>query len=112
MRQMSVMFSGQRPGEELNGLERLHDQFMEAGAEDVVVVAIVRQSKRTMNDEKGEEYPTVRFARVEPVLAGDKLDALQMLDRAYKERTGNEALDIFDDESVGDVDDDARGGHL
>lgn len=101
MREMAVMFSGQRPGEELNGLERLHDAFMAPDAEDVVVVAVVRRSKRTMNDEKGEEYPTVRFARVEPVLESDKLGALQILDRAYKERTGNEALDIADaDESV------------
>jgi hypothetical protein len=98
------MFSGQRPGEELNGLERLHDVFMKPGAEDVVVVAIVRQSKRTMNDEKGEEYPTVRFARVEPVLEGDKLDALQILERAYKQRTGNEALDIADAEGDDDGD--------
>ncbi|MDF2554171.1 MAG: hypothetical protein K0R60_66 [Microbacterium sp.] len=91
---MSVMFSGQRPGEELNGLERLHDHFMEPGADDVVVVALVRQSKRTLNDEKGEQYPTIRFARVEPVTENDVTAARAMLDRAYKARTGNEALDL------------------
>ena len=93
---MSVMFSGQRPGEELNGLEPLHDYFMAPEADDVVVVAIVRKSKRTMNDEKGEAYPTVRFARVEPVGDDDKLAALSMLDRAYRARSGNEALDLPD----------------
>ncbi|MFD4957110.1 hypothetical protein [Microbacterium sp. NPDC058389] len=99
---MAVMFSGQRPGEELNGLERLHDAFMEADADDVVVVALVRRSKRTINDEKGEAYPTVRFARVEPVTDNDHAAALAMLDRAYKARTGNEALELpgFDDEQV------------
>lgn len=93
---MSVMFSGQRPGEELNGLERLYDDFMKADSEDVVVVAIVRRASRKFDDEKGEAHPTVRFARVEPVLDGDKLETLQILDRAYKARTGNEALDIAD----------------
>jgi hypothetical protein len=95
------MFSGQRPGEELNGLERLHDEFMRPDAEDVLVVAIVRRSKRTLNDEKGEEYPTVRFARVEPVTENDKVAAQQMLDRAYLARTGNDSLELpgFDDDA-------------
>ncbi|GAA4762312.1 hypothetical protein [Microbacterium gilvum] len=92
---MTVQFSGQRPGAELNGLEDLHDDLMKADAEDVLVVGIVRRAKRVLNDEKDEQYPVVRFARVEPVLddAGRKT-VQQLLDQAYRARTGNEALDL------------------
>lgn len=92
---MSVMFSGQRPGEELNGLEALHDELMEPHVEDVLVVGIVRRSKLVLNDEKDEQYPVVRFARVEPVLnEKDDKTVRGVLDRAYKARTGREALDL------------------
>ena len=89
------MISGQRPGEEQNGLNELSDELMEANAEDVVVVAVMRVTKIVDNVEKGERHPVVRIARVEPLRDQPSIDAAQkLLQGAYAARTGNEALDL------------------
>lgn len=95
---MSVMISGQRPGEELNGLNELQEPLLEADAEDVVVVATMRVTKIVDNVEKGERYPVVRLARVEPLLDESAREtAAQLMQGAYEARTGNEALDLPED---------------
>lgn len=100
---MSVMISGQRPGEELNGLNDLGEHLMEADAEDVVVIAVMRVTKIVDNVEKGERHPVVRLARVEPVLEESaKGTAAQLMQGAYEARTGNEALDLADIEGEGE----------
>lgn len=96
MRDMAVTFSGQRPGEELNGLEELHDKFMQPDVEDVIAVVVVRRAKRVLPDDK-DGYPVVRFARIEPVAVDDVDEAKAMLERAYAARGGNEALDLGGD---------------
>lgn len=94
---MTVMISGQRPGEELNGLNDLDEHLMGADAEDVVVVAVMRVTKIVDNVEKGERHPVVRIARVEPLLEGSAKDtAALLMQGAYEARTGNEALDLSD----------------
>ncbi len=93
---MAVTISGQRPGEELNGLEELHDKLMEADADDVVAVVVIRRVKRVLPDDK-DSYPVVRLARIEPVAVDDVPEATAMLERAYAARTGNEALDLGGD---------------
>ncbi|MGX5770794.1 hypothetical protein ACWKWN_08590 [Microbacterium trichothecenolyticum] len=92
---MAVTFSGQRPSEELNGLEDLHDAFMKADADDVIAVVVVRRAKRVLPDDK-DGYPVVRFARIEPVAAEDVEAAQAILERAYSARTGAETLDLGD----------------
>lgn len=91
---MAIKWSSKKPAEDLNGLEALHDEFMQPEPEDVVVIAIARRAGRHLPD-GDEPYPEVRFARIEPVLgADDKLAALAMVERAYQARTHNEALDM------------------
>lgn len=94
---MTVMLSGQRPGDELNGLNDLQDDLLAPDAGDVVVVAVMRVTKIVDNVEKGERYPVVRLARVEPLLDESAKDtATDLLQGAYEARTGNEALDLSD----------------
>jgi hypothetical protein len=91
---MTVQLSGQRPAEEHNGLERHHDALMKAHPADLIVVAVVRRAKRVLNDVTEEQYPVVRFARIEVVGEADEEAATAMLERAWKARTNNEALDL------------------
>lgn len=98
---MGVQLSGQVPAEEYNGLESLHDELMADVVEDIVAVVVFRRAKRVLPDEK-DPYPILRIARVEPV-SGDGTDAARdLMDAAYKARTGNEALDMsaLDDEEA------------
>ena len=81
----------------MNGLNDLQEQLVKPDAEDVIVVAVVRATKIVDNLEKGERYPVVKLARVEPLLDGSaKETATNLLQGAYEARTGNEALDLSD----------------
>jgi hypothetical protein len=57
------MISGQRPGEEQNGLDEIADELLAPNSEDVVVVAVMRVTKIVDAVEKGDRYPVVRIAR-------------------------------------------------
>jgi hypothetical protein len=90
------MISGQRPGDEQNGLDEIADELLAPNSEDVVVVAVMRVTKIVDAVEKGDRYPVVRIARIEP-LEGEAVDVAQkLLQEAYAQRTGNEALDLGD----------------
>lgn len=96
---MGIQLSGQVPAEEYNGLEALHDELMADVVEDVVAVVIFRRAKRVLPDDK-DAYPILRIARVEAIRGAEEDAARELLDDAYKARTGNEALDLsgLDDE--------------
>lgn len=96
---MGVQLSGQVPGEEYNGLEALHDELMADVVDDVVAVVVFRRAKRVLPDDK-DAYPILRIARVEAIKGAGEDAARELLDDAYKTRTGNEALDLsaLDDE--------------
>lgn len=96
---MGIQLSGQVPAEEYNGLESLHDELMADVADDVVAVVVFRRAKRVLPDDK-DAYPILRIARVEAIQGAGEDTARQLLDEAYKARTGNEALDMsgLDDE--------------
>lgn len=96
---MGIQLSGQVPAEEYNGLEALHDELMADVVDDVVAVVVFRRAKRVLPDDK-DAYPILRIARVEVVPKDDEESARELMNDAYKARTGNAALDMsaLDDE--------------
>jgi hypothetical protein len=94
---MGIQLSGQVPAEEYNGLEAMHDVLMEDVVDDVVAVVVFRRAKRVLPDDK-DAYPILRIARVEVVSGAGEDTARELLDSAYKVRTGNEALDFPEDD--------------
>lgn len=98
---MGIQLSGQVPAEEYNGLEALHDTLMADVVDDVVAVVVFRRAKRVLPDDK-DAYPILRIARVEAIQGAGVGTARELLESAYKARTGNEALDLssLDDEDV------------
>lgn len=94
---MSVQLSPAKPAEDHNGLEALADELMKADvAEPVVVVGVLARTKRVLGDSDSEDsdYPVLRWARIEPVLEGDREAAVAMADAALAARSGKAALEM------------------
>ncbi|MCJ1687763.1 hypothetical protein [Rathayibacter sp. VKM Ac-2927] len=109
---MSVQISGQVPGEKLNGLVDLAEQFIDDETGRVLVIGVVEPSKIVHNVAKQETYPVVRFSQIDAlqgdlddksriaildvVTGGGTLDEIgrALLEAAFKARTGLEQLDF------------------
>lgn len=95
---MAVQISPARPSEEYNGLEAIHDALMKPSPEPVVAVVVIERTKQVFVDSDAEDYPVVRFSRIEPILsAEDQIAATEILERAASAR-GQAALDFGGDE--------------
>lgn len=74
-----------------NGLESIAEQLLDKPHEQHIIVAVVETSKIT-EDIEGETgpTPTVKIVHVEPLDGDAAATARQLLDAAYKARTGRE----------------------
>jgi hypothetical protein len=91
---MSVQISGQVPGEKLNGLVDLADQFINDETGRVVIIGVVEPSKIVHNVVKQETYPVVRFLQIEALSPELEQQGRTLLEAAFKARTGLEQLDF------------------
>jgi hypothetical protein len=98
---MKVQISQGQPAEEVNGLGAQHDALMTPEAEPIVAVVIFARTKRVFGDSDSDDadYPVVRMTAIEPLTDEDaRAAALASLESARVGRTGQEALDLGDDD--------------
>lgn len=103
---MAVQISQGKPADEVNGLSALHDKLMETEAEPIVAVVVFNRTKRVFGDSDSEDsdYPVLRMTAIEPILEADDLQTVQAaLESARVARTGQEQLDLDDDENPGRI---------
>lgn len=88
------------PAEQNNGLYGIEDDLIElpAGSQIIAVVTFVVEEAMEKRN-AGEQWPVIKIAHIEP-LRDDKSEAaaLKLRDAAYKARTGENTLDLGDDE--------------
>lgn len=107
---MGVTLSGAMPAEEVNGLEAIEDGLLEDPTGERIAIVRFSVSKIVNNLDKGDTYPVVRLAQIEPV-SGEQGDAArELLKAAYFARTGATTLDFdgLDDEEL-DLGEDEEG---
>lgn len=92
-----VNISGQVPGEQLNGLLGIEEEFLSLRTpEPRLAVAIIERSAWKFNDAKQETSAVIRIRHIE-FASVDSEDAVALrgiLERQYAARTGNEYLEI------------------
>lgn len=84
------------PAEERNGLFGIEEDLIErAGGDQIVAVVTFVVEEVVSKQIAGEQYPVVKMTHIEP-LHGEKdvAAALKLRDAAYKQRTGENALDL------------------
>lgn len=86
------------PKAERNGLFGNEEQLIELAREGKPLVAVVTfVLPKVIHDEIADErYPVVEIAHIEPIF-GDDSAVVKLRDKAYKARTGENALDLGDD---------------
>lgn len=89
-----MKMSGTMPKENRNGLAARAATLLNDPEALHVAIVIFRTSKITEDVETGEREPTVRMARVEPVLPQDAKQAEKLLRRALENREGVTTLPI------------------
>lgn len=95
------------PAEERNGFYGIEQDLIEgAGGHQIVAIVTYSVDEIVQKQIAGEQYPVVKLTHIEPIHVEKDIEAtLKIRDRAYKARTGMNALDLgdFDDDSRGDV---------
>lgn len=88
------------PAEQHNGLYGLEQTLMDAPTQQVTAVVTFALDDITHKELAGERQPVIKFVHIEPLLDDTAIAAAAALrDAAYKERTGQDQLDIdIDDE--------------
>ena len=88
------------PAEQANGLYGIEDELIDlAAGEQIVVVATLTVEEVMEKRNAGEVWPVVGFTHIEPLHHPDAIAAaLKLRDEAYKKRTGQDALDIPEDD--------------
>jgi hypothetical protein len=87
-------FSGTLPGGEANGLSALAAQLLRNPQGTHIVVGIIDTKTITTDVDTGDQVPTVRFRRVEPVPGPDADHVVRIMQRATERRTGAAMLPI------------------
>lgn len=93
-------FANGVPPEERNGFFGIEEQLMEAAGGDPFVAVVTYQVDEVVHKEvAGVRYPVLKVTHIEPILnAKDRHDAVALQSAAQKVRTGQEALDMGDDD--------------
>lgn len=97
---MTAKMGGALPKGSGNGLDAIAQQLIDDPERIHVCVVLVDCSKVTKNTDSGDEVPTARIRRIEPIT--DEVDGQrlrQVLRRAWERRTGKDVLplDLEDD---------------
>ena len=105
-----VKLASSLPDGDANGLTAVHQKLCDAPHEMHVVVALVDCKRITTETDTGELVPTGRVRRIEVITKpADGKRLIQLVRRAYEERTGQTVLplDMEDELSAifGDSDD-------
>lgn len=82
------------PGGDSNGLAALAPELVRDPHQMHVAIIVLDCSRIVEDTDTGEQVPTVRIRRIEPIIGQDKNLAAQMLRRALEERTGQAVLPI------------------
>lgn len=96
-------FSGTLPGGEANGLSALAAQLLRNPQGTHIVVGIIDTKTITTDVDTGDQVPTVRFRRVEPVPGPDADHVVRIMQRATERRTGAAMLPIEMEDELKDL---------
>lgn len=89
------------PAEQQNGFYGMEDDLIEgAGRGEPIVAVVVYVVDEVVSKElAGEQYPVVKVHHIEPIRSeADVKKVLAVRDAAYKKRTGENALDLGDED--------------
>lgn len=91
--------------ESLNGLRRMKRDIISEPDASIVALVVFKPSKITTDIDSGSKVPTLRVARVEPLLDPDTREsAVSFAMTAYGNRTGEDPLPFEDeDEWIGEA---------
>lgn len=100
---MSAKLAGSLPGGDANGLGPILRVLVEAPHRRHIVIAVVDSKRTTVDNDSGEQVPTLRVRRIE-VVRRDDLDAAERLvRRALEERTGQTVLPLEIEDDIRDL---------
>jgi hypothetical protein len=101
---MTVQVQPARPKDQFNGLEAIEADILAAPrGESILAIVQYERKKRVEDEDKEETYPVLRVRHIEPIRGDLEAQARELLETAYKARTGEDQLDLdFDVEKEGD----------
>jgi hypothetical protein len=91
---MTVQVQPARPKEQFDGLQALEASLLSDHTQTVTAVITYEVAKIVDDLKKDEQYPVLYIKSIEPLLGDHAVMGRELLEKAYKARTGEDQLDF------------------